>query len=328
MNKTKVIIFSVIGLLIIVIIIGIIQATSGKKEQSSDMIDLGADVPKEFSYEDMMASNEKKGRDVFSSVSEEKRVPVSTDVEDMPATDSYYQQEAADIRRIQQQILENNAEQEALQEEKRKKLKKIDVPEIKPVVIDSVEEKAEKAVEEQDSIRQIPEKVNPQRKNRFFSVDMNKKNTSNAIRAVVHGDQEVTSGSTLKMRLLEDCVADDGTRIPKNSEVFGIVNLSGERAQVEIQSVKIGASIAPFSKSVFGSDAIAGIYIPGSVKADIAKEAASDGIGNVSTSSVISSTGIIGDVVGSVLDAGKSVISRNIRKNSVIIKTNYEIYLR
>lgn len=110
--------------------------------------------------------------------------------------------------------------------------------------------------------------------------------------------------------------------------MFGIVNLSGERAQVEIQSVKIGASIAPFSKSVFGSDAIAGIYIPGSVKADIAKEAASDGIGNVSTSSVISSTGIIGDVVGSVLDAGKSVISRNIRKNSVIIKTNYEIYLR
>ncbi|MBW9280230.1 conjugative transposon protein TraM [Bacteroides fragilis] len=327
MNKTKVIIFSVIALLVIVMILGVIKATSGEKKESSDMIDLGADVPKEFSYEDMMASNDKKGRDVFSSGTEEKVTSVSTDLEDVPVTDSYYQRESADVRRIQQQILENNAEQEALQEEKKKKLKKIDVPDIEPVVIDTLKENTVKAVEVKDTLQQIPEKVNGKKK-RFFSVNMNKQNTHNAIRAVVHGDQEVTSGSTLKMRLLEDCVADDGTRIPKNSEVFGIVNLSGERAQVEIQSVKIGGTIAPFSKSVFGSDAIAGIYIPGSVKADIAKEAASDGISGVSTGSVISSTGIIGDVVGSVLDAGKSVISRNIRKNSVTIKTNYEIYLR
>ena len=82
------------------------------------------------------------------------------------------------------------------------------------------------------------------------------------------------AGSTLKMRLGEDCLTDDGRRVRKDSPVYGEVRkIDGERVIVEIRTVNVGGNILPFKKEVYSSDAMEGIYVPGNAKAEINKDA-------------------------------------------------------
>ncbi|MCS2697608.1 conjugative transposon protein TraM [Phocaeicola dorei] len=57
----------------------------------------------------------------------------------------------------------------------------------------------------------------PEARTRFNTVALHKSSRRNAIRAYVHSDQVVMAGSTLKMRLGEDCFTDDGRRVRKDS---------------------------------------------------------------------------------------------------------------
>lgn len=89
----------------------------------------------------------------------------------------------------------------------------------------------------------------PEARTRFNTVVLHKSSRRNAIRAYVHSDQVVMAGSTLKMRLGEDCLTDDGRRVRKDSPVYGEVRkIDGERVIVEIRTVNVGGNILPFKK--------------------------------------------------------------------------------
>lgn len=152
----------------------------------------------------------------------------------------------------------------------------------------------------------------------------------NAIKAYVHSDQIVSEGSTLKMRLAEDCVTDNNVTIPKNSPIFGEVKgVSGERVMVEIKYINYNGSILPFKKKVYSRDAIMGIYVPGTNKAEINKqltEGAADGL--PTDIPIDPSLQLASAVASSAISAGKQAITKIARKTKVLIKTNYELYLR
>lgn len=89
----------------------------------------------------------------------------------------------------------------------------------------------------------------PEARTRFNTVALHKSSRRNAIRAYVHSDQVVMAGSTLKMRLGEDCLTDDGRRVRKDSPVYGEVRkIDGERVIVEIRTVNVAGNILPFKK--------------------------------------------------------------------------------
>ena len=75
----------------------------------------------------------------------------------------------------------------------------------------------------------------------------------NTIAACVHGNQTVTDGQSVRLRLLE---ATDvgGVRIPRNTLVVGAARVQGERLGVEITSLEYRGSIIPVELSVFDSD--------------------------------------------------------------------------
>ena len=80
------------------------------------------------------------------------------------------------------------------------------------------------------------------------------------------------AGSTLKMRLGEDCLTDDGRRVRKDSPVYGEVRkMDGERVIVEIGTVNVGGNILPFKKSIFFWRNGRYLYVPGNAKAEINK---------------------------------------------------------
>ena len=162
-------------------------------------------------------------------------------------------------------------------------------------------------------------------------VALHKSSRRNAIRAYVHSDQVVMAGSTLKMRLGEDCLTDDGRRVRKDSPVYGEVRkIDGERVIVEIRTVNVGGNILPFKKEVYSSDAMEGIYVPGNAKAEINKDAtagAVDGTNPQITGGLDMGSQLIAGGVNGVVNATKQAASKNIKKVKVTIKTNYAVFL-
>ena len=172
-----------------------------------------------------------------------------------------------------------------------------------------------------------PVKVSP-----FHTIALTNSANRNAIKAYVHSEQVVMAGSTLKMRLGEPAYTDNGTAIPKNSPVFGVVtSIDGERVNVEITSINVNGNILPFKKNVYSKDALLGIYVPGNPKSEATKEATGGAIDALPTSGISqvdAAAQIATTIASSAVNAGKQVVSKNVKKMKVTIKTNYEIYLR
>jgi hypothetical protein len=108
-------------------------------------------------------------------------------------------------------------------------------------------------------------------------------NTDDFINCVVHNDQVIKSGSTVRLRITQNCVI-DGHQVPKNTYASGIATFQGERVKVVISSLKLGDEIVRTKLNAFERDGIEGIYAPGSIDKEIANQAAQDGSARTSAS--------------------------------------------
>lgn len=144
----------------------------------------------------------------------------------------------------------------------------------------------------------------------------------NMVPAVIHDDQVVTNGSTVKIRLLQDIFV-EGQKIPKNTFVYGIARFNNERVGIQLQAIRMKNTRIPFQKNVIDKDGIEGLYFPNNIGNEMSKEVGGEGI-DEAYDRAISGTG----VVGSVLSAGKSVLKRRNIEKKVTLKANYNIFLK
>jgi len=119
----------------------------------------------------------------------------------------------------------------------------------------------------------------PAQSNSFYSLDdtASLDETQNSIQAVIHETQTIVDGSTVKLRLVND-VYINGVLIPANNFVFGIAALSGERLGITIHSIRYNNSLFPVELSVFDLDGMSGLYIPGAITRNVAKQSAERGL--------------------------------------------------
>lgn len=165
-----------------------------------------------------------------------------------------------------------------------------------------------------------------EQQNGFYSLDNPPApDTPNAIEAVVHETQTVVAGSTVKLRLLND-VYINGTLIPKDNFVFGTASLNGERLTIKISSIRYRNSIFPVELAVSDIDGVDGIYIPGAITRDVAKESADQGVQNIGLTSYDPSLGAQAATAG--ISAAKTLFSRKVRLVKVTIKAGYQVLLR
>ena len=97
----------------------------------------------------------------------------------------------------------------------------------------------------------------------------------NTISACVHNNQMVMDGQTVRFRLLEP-MSVSGREIPRNALVVGTAKLQGERLAIVISSLEYSGNIIPVELSVYDTDGQAGIFIPGSMERNAAKEIAAN----------------------------------------------------
>lgn len=162
--------------------------------------------------------------------------------------------------------------------------------------------------------------------NGFYSLDATAiEESENAIQAVIHETQTIVDGSTVKLRLVND-VFINGVHIPKGNFLFGIASLRGERLGIEINSIRYNNSLFPVELSVYDMDGLDGIYIPGAITRDVAKQSADRSLQTLGLTSLDPSWQA--QAAGAGVEAAKSLFSKKVKLIKVTVKAGYQVLLR
>lgn len=151
----------------------------------------------------------------------------------------------------------------------------------------------------------------------------------NTIAACVQGDQTITDGQTVKLRLLEPMRV-SGRTVPRNATLVGSARLQGERLEIGITSLEHQGNIVPVELEVYDNDGQAGIFIPGSMEIDAAKEIGAN-MGSSLGSSISISTDagaqLASDLGKGVIQGVSQYISKRMRTVRVHLKSGYRVLL-
>lgn len=151
----------------------------------------------------------------------------------------------------------------------------------------------------------------------------------NTISAVVHDDQTLIDGQTVRLWLTEPLVASTSV-IAENSIITGIAKIQGERLEILITSLEYQAEIIPVEMTVYDTDGQRGIYIPGSMEMNAVKEIAANMGNSVGTSFTKNqSTGqqITSDLTKGLMQGASQYMTKKIRQVKVNLKSGYRLYL-
>lgn len=151
----------------------------------------------------------------------------------------------------------------------------------------------------------------------------------NTIPACVHGNQTVTDGQAVRLRLAEPMQV-AGVRIPRNTVVVGAARVQGERLGIDITSLEYRGTIIPVELTVFDSDGQEGIFIPNSMEVSAAKEVAAN-MGSSLGSSINISTDagaqLASDLGKGLIQGTSQYIAKKMRTVKVHLKAGYRVML-
>lgn len=165
-----------------------------------------------------------------------------------------------------------------------------------------------------------------QPENKFYGLEkQNNSEEQNTIEAVVHQTQTLVNGAVVKMRLLNDIYL-NGSLVPKGNFVFGTAQLNDERLEININSVRNNNSLFPVKLEVFDMDGLPGIYIPGAISRDVAKQSADNSLQLMELTSMDPSFKAQAAATG--INAAKSLLSKKVKQVKVLVKAGYKVLLR
>jgi len=153
----------------------------------------------------------------------------------------------------------------------------------------------------------------------------NEETNGNTIQAVVHEDQTLVSGAVIKLRLL-DAIYVNGKMIPKGSFVYGTCALNNERLDIKIASIRYLNNIFPVALSVYDLDGMEGLYVPGSIGRDAAKNGMGDAVQSMQLMSMDQSVGTQAASAG--IEAAKGLFNHKVKQIKIKVKAGYQVLLK
>lgn len=160
----------------------------------------------------------------------------------------------------------------------------------------------------------------------FYSLSETSSATAlqNAIPAVIHESQTLVDGAVVKLRLTGDMYI-SGTPVPKDNFLYGTASLRGERLQISINSIRFNNALFPVQLSVYDMDGLEGIYIPGAITRDVARQSADRSVQTIGMPLIDPSLGVQAASAG--MEAAKSLISKKVKLIKVSVKAGYRVLL-
>ncbi|TWR24773.1 conjugative transposon protein TraM [Mucilaginibacter pallidiroseus] len=147
----------------------------------------------------------------------------------------------------------------------------------------------------------------------------------NTIQAVIHEDQTLVSGAVVKLRLV-DGIYVKGKMIPKGSFVYGTCALNNERLDIKISSIRYLNNILPVALTVYDLDGLEGLYVPGSISRDAAKNGVSNAVSSMQLMTMDQSLGA--QAAGAGIEAAKGLFGKKVKQIKIKVKAGYEVLLK
>lgn len=145
------------------------------------------------------------------------------------------------------------------------------------------------------------------------------------IETVVNSNQSLVNGAVIQLRLFTD-VFINGILIPKGTPVNGIASLHNERLEVEINSIRYKNQLFPVKLELYDMDGLPGIYIPGSISRDVAKNSADNSLQLMELTTLDPSLKAQAAAAG--INTAKNLLSRKVKQVKVMIKEGYKVLLK
>ena len=132
------------------------------------------------------------------------------------------------------------------------------------------------------------------------------------VQAVVDGDQVVKANTRIQLRLVE-AITIKGTRIPKNTKVFGTISFQPNRALIKIEQI----NHHPVVLEAFDlQDGLEGIYVENNFRAQATREVMDDVLQDINIPSLPQVSGI------------SQLLRRDNRNVKVTVLNNYRMLLK
>lgn len=167
-----------------------------------------------------------------------------------------------------------------------------------------------------------------QLQNRFYSLENdagNESTSSTAVPALIPETQILVGGATVRLQLASDIYI-NGQMIPKDQFIYGVASLNGERLTIHITTIRYQNNILPVDLSVYDLDGMEGVFVPGAITRDVAKQSSDQAIQSMSLATLDPSLGAQAASAG--IQAAKSLIGKKIKLLKVTVKSGYQVLLR
>ena len=143
------------------------------------------------------------------------------------------------------------------------------------------------------------------------------------IEAEVYETTTVLTGNRVKLRLLEEAWL-NGVKIPINTFLYGICEVTNERLQIEVLQIPVEEKFVPVQVTVCDLDGLPGLYVPDNASRKVAKEVGS----SANTSSMFGVSNNPLTYMGmQAADRTAQSLLKMIRIKKVTIKKNTLVYL-
>nr|WP_294991630.1 conjugative transposon protein TraM [uncultured Sediminibacterium sp.] len=158
----------------------------------------------------------------------------------------------------------------------------------------------------------------------FFGDGSQAAEPGQGISAIIPYGQVVQPGSTVRVEL-RNAVQIKDTEVPAGSVLSGIAALNGERLQIQIPSIRVGAQIFAVQLAAFDMDGLEGIYVPGSISRDVIKASADGAVQSIGIGGFDAS--IKTQAVSAGVGAAKGLLSRKVKAVRVNLPAGYPVLL-
>ena len=185
------------------------------------------------------------------------------------------------------------------------------------------------ATANKDSIGEVVKKVRVN--SDYFNTICDNEPESGLIKAIIDENIKAVDGSRVRLRLLDD-VEVSGITLRKGTYLYATMSGFGnQRVKGTVKSVLVNDEIVKINLSIYDTDGLEGLYVPGSQFRDTAKDIASGAfstsgdLGFTQSSNSFTQMGI--QAINNAFNKTSNAISKAIKKNRASLKYGTFVYL-
>lgn len=185
------------------------------------------------------------------------------------------------------------------------------------------------ATANKDSIGEVVKKVRVN--SDYFNTICDNEPESGLIKAIIDENIKAVDGSRVRLRLLDD-VEVSGITLRKGTYLYATMSGFGnQRVKGTVKSVLVDDDIVKINLSIYDTDGMEGLYVPGSQFRDTAKDIASGAfstsgdLGITQSSNSFTQMGI--QAINNAFNKTSNAISKAIKKNRANLKYGTFVYL-